>query len=959
MAGVNAYTTAVIKRSCGWRTYWLRPLLLSVALASLVVAQCAAAPAAARQVQDQPASPLAQHAPSQSQLGSLWGFAANRDGNGPAVRVPPARAAWTSSVEDAARHAAHGRLNWAAWSYATALRSFSMPPADEHSVRLALGRCLLRLGLAAEAQSQFEAAAPLRPLSPSRVAACHYWNGVALTLRGMLDSAIEEYERALFFDPAMLAAVHNLGSLLIVKGQVDDGIHFYASALRTAEDVAKESDASDRGTPDIPDLGASPAPASIQTSESIGWQAPKLDRDDAALAQADLLGISLDAVLPTMQELLLAALGDPEMMLMAPDGQRRAAMDALSIRAALRLFVNQHHSLDFALWHRQLGYSLLDIGVFDEAILQFQLSAELSGPAACWVNVYVVLVVPQVATSQAALCSETERLLEDATRAAAGPRVHCNVEHFKDHYHTTYLLPFMGVRDLRVNNAVSSLLRASALQASLVADETMREVFGLEDADHSGVGVDGLASSFVKPSRSALSRPFPSTQREGNVIRVGFLGYRMYNTTEGNWVHSLVSSWPSAPYGETRRPARRIRFPTASRRVAKFRTTIFLPRPFGDNTTRDILAKSHRLIKLEASPRNLSSWKHDIASEELDVLVIMHDGLDAYISMLLDVRLAPVQVLVWGDGLSHVGTAGVGGAMDYIVAGDRQAAPRLGADVGEQLVRLECLGLGFSAPRQPPAATVNQLVSRLALLESNRMYLVPAVLRHLHPAFDEVIAGVLSGDKAAIVVAFRDHGDDLWLERTLERLRISVGSSFVANHRIRFVPAVEAAELSALLVTADAVLDTFPVGVGAAGLRALSLGCPVITLRPDSTVGAETCNSVGVDSTPWLQTVPVVLELMGIPELIAQSPLEMATLAVTTTMGPGYSDLRERLRSSAAALDWRGVGPVAAKCVEDWEQFIGRAGAPWAHRRRWRKVARAREAQTASQEHNVIENRIA
>ncbi len=75
-----------------------------------------------------------------------------------------------------------------------------------------------------------------------------------------------------------------------------------------------------------------------------------------------------------------------------------------------------------------------------------------------------------------------------------------------------------------------------------------------------------------------------------------------------------------------------------------FEVTIILPRPFGDQVTRAMLADAHHMIRLPDSPRDASQARDMIAAAGLDVLIVADDGIDPFIYMLLQSRVAPVQV---------------------------------------------------------------------------------------------------------------------------------------------------------------------------------------------------------------------------------------------------------------------------------------------------------------------------
>lgn len=100
-------------------------------------------------------------------------------------------------------------------------------------------------------------------------------------------------------------------------------------------------------------------------------------------------------------------------------------------------------------------------------------------------------------------------------------------------------------------------------------------------------------------------------------------------------------------------------------------------------------------------------------------------------------------------------------------------------------------------------------------------------LMKLHPAFDAVLAGILSQDPLAYVVLLASKTQSVWKEQLRSRFRRSLGEfsmRFWNNRRVLFMPTLPYAEFMALLSFADVILDPFPFGGGVTTLDALALG---------------------------------------------------------------------------------------------------------------------------------------
>ena len=91
-----------------------------------------------------------------------------------------------------------------------------------------------------------------------------------------------------------------------------------------------------------------------------------------------------------------------------------------------------------------------------------------------------------------------------------------------------------------------------------------------------------------------------------------------------------------------------------------------LPRPFGDNVTRSLLATAHNIVKIPSTPRELDETRAALSRQRIDVLIVADDGIDPFVYTLLHSRIAPVQVwlgICWiGAGCWRVGDGCVGRA---------------------------------------------------------------------------------------------------------------------------------------------------------------------------------------------------------------------------------------------------------------------------------------------------------
>lgn len=101
-------------------------------------------------------------------------------------------------------------------------------------------------------------------------------------------------------------------------------------------------------------------------------------------------------------------------------------------------------------------------------------------------------------------------------------------------------------------------------------------------------------------------------------------------------------------------------------------------------------------------------------------------------------------------------------------------------------MRLGDLGVYSTRIAPPRDEDIFAAVATHGLLEGAHLYLVPAPLAALHPAFDDVIVGVLLDDPRGEVMLLYEAGQDLWLAVTRARLLAHARMTPAAYERLRF-----------------------------------------------------------------------------------------------------------------------------------------------------------------------------
>lgn len=206
------------------------------------------------------------------------------------------------------------------------------------------------------------------------------------------------------------------------------------------------------------------------------------------------------------------------------------------------------------------------------------------------------------------------------------------------------------------------------------------------------------------------------------------------------------------------------------------------------------------------------------------------------------------------------------------------------ADYSEELVALDVLP-GF--PTRPAVPPLPQR-AEFGLPETGTLYVCPASLLRLTPAFDALLGAILRADPAGQLVLVSHPAAETLRNRLLQRFETSLAD---VMPRIWFLPELSQADFLALLRLADVMLDPPETGTGAASFEALALGLPIVTwpgaLAPSRLTAA-------------------CYRLLNLPEAIVDEGPAYVALALRLAHDePFRRHLSERLLAGAGRLfDW-------------------------------------------------------
>jgi predicted O-linked N-acetylglucosamine transferase (SPINDLY family) len=215
-----------------------------------------------------------------------------------------------------------------------------------------------------------------------------------------------------------------------------------------------------------------------------------------------------------------------------------------------------------------------------------------------------------------------------------------------------------------------------------------------------------------------------------------------------------------------------------------------------------------------------------IAAAGTDIAFFPDIGMDPTTYRLAMCRLAPVQCTTWG----HPVTTGLD-SVDYYISSELIEPSDADSHYTEKLVRLKTLPVYYYRPRR-------QGREKPAFPSHWHVYLCPQTLFKFHPAFDDILAEILSRDPAGRLILI-DHGGAY--SNYANKLGDRFGVKYPALiDRLVFLNKMPVDDLLGLMQHCHAMLDTHPFGGGNTTYEALAMGAPVVTRPADFMRGRVT-----------------------------------------------------------------------------------------------------------------------
>ncbi|MBT5240792.1 MAG: tetratricopeptide repeat protein [Rhodospirillaceae bacterium] len=234
--------------------------------------------------------------------------------------------------------------------------------------------------------------------------------------------------------------------------------------------------------------------------------------------------------------------------------------------------------------------------------------------------------------------------------------------------------------------------------------------------------------------------------------------------------------------------------------------------PLEDPVAPIIAAMADRVIDL---PDDLARARAIVAAEETDLIYFPEIGMEDLVYFLAFARSAPVQVMGWG----HPVTSGIPN-MDGFLSVAAMEPEESHNHYSEALIELDGLSICVPEPSMPSVATDR---ATFGMDRKTPAYLCAQSLYKIHPDFDSIAVALLEKDPDAHLyfLTIHTHADEVFLRR----LEKSMGANI---HRVKILPRVRSRDFTALLASADVLLDIPHWSGGKTSLESLITGTPIV-----------------------------------------------------------------------------------------------------------------------------------
>ena len=291
---------------------------------------------------------------------------------------------------------------------------------------------------------------------------------------------------------------------------------------------------------------------------------------------------------------------------------------------------------------------------------------------------------------------------------------------------------------------------------------------------------------------------------------------------------------------------------------------------------------------------HLDTAIHQIAADQLDILVFTDLGMNPETTQVAALRLAPVQCLAWG----HPVTSGLP-TIDYFLSSELMEPEDGDRHYREQLVRLPNLSIYYPKPELP-----KNLLGRSQFQIPNDavVYLCCQSLYKYLPQYDYIFVEIAKQVPNAKFIFISSNNGDYVTQQFQQRLQTAFAPLNSCQDYCLIMPRLNQEQYLNLNLLADIFLDTIAWSGGNTTLEAIACNLPIVTLPTQFMRGRHSY---------------AMLRIMDIPETIAHSESEYIDIAVKLGLDQAWrAAIVEKVKNNSDRLYSDQI------CISALEQFF-------------------------------------
>ncbi len=302
-----------------------------------------------------------------------------------------------------------------------------------------------------------------------------------------------------------------------------------------------------------------------------------------------------------------------------------------------------------------------------------------------------------------------------------------------------------------------------------------------------------------------------------------------------------------------------------------------------DNVTEQFQCFSDHFCYL--GNRSMEEIADKIIADQLDILVFFEVGMAPIMTLLSNLRLAPIQCVAWG----HPITTG-SPTMDYFLSSEKMEPDNGDSHYTEKLIRLPNIGISYLFPNFHSDAYQEFLPSQIfKLLDSSIIYLSCQSLFKYLPQYDYIFARIAQKVSNAKIVFLESSNSNYVTQQFKRRLKRAFAMlELDSEDYCVFLRRLKHFEYISVNLVSDVFLDTLAWSGGNTTLEAIACGLPIVTCPGEFMRGRHAYG---------------ILKTLGVEETIANSEEEYINLAVKLGKDPQWrQQLRDKIKANYGCL---------------------------------------------------------